>query len=618
MLTFDAEDTEIIMSLARELTGTKVNSTHHSIIVQNVATRMTEVGCQNLEEYLVVVDANDEEMPYLLSAVTIHTTGWFRERGAFERLEKILSERFQNTSEKSVFRVLSVACSTGEEVYSIAAVLQNFRRTHANFSFEIEGCDIDPISLRTARHGVYDANQIDGVESRFSSYFSQIGDMSGGEFAIRPSIRANVRFKTVNILQPPIEAEKYDFVICRNMLIYFEAADVTKIVEHLLDRVAPFGHFCTGVSETSALSGSHFVSVGQATYAIKGLVGGQNRRVMAVEATVKSVKVGARRILVVDDDDSFKSLMVEYLSTEGFDVLAASCAEEAMGLLEKGGIGLVLSDFRMPGKNGLELCKAAHGIGYKGAFVVISGLADSRMAEDGLQIGCSEVILKPVSSFDLIRVAKAYVGEAVKVSVGGHPDLVLFGASTGGTEVLVRLLKNLPPSSPAVFIVQHITAVFAREFAERLSRSSGLPLGQMKHDAIVEKGHLYAALGDYHIGVKNVGGQLRLIVSDVPAISSHRPSVDFLFDSAALCRRQIFAGLLTGMGRDGANGLLKLRQSGAQTFAQNEATCTVYGMPKEAVKLNAAVYICSPEDIRKRLDERLKQEQSGPRIKVAQ
>ena len=72
------------------------------------------------------------------------------------------------------------------------------------------------------------------------------------------------------------------------------------------------------------------------------------------------------------------------------------------------------------------------------------------------------------------------------------------------------------------------------------------------------------------------------------------------------------------MGRDGANGLLKLRQSGAQTFAQNEATCTVYGMPKEAVKLNAAVYICSPEDIRKHLDERLKQEQSGPRIKVAQ
>ncbi len=618
MLTFDAEDTEIIMNLARELTGTKVNSTHHSVIVQNVATRMIELGCQNLEDYLVVVDSNDEEMPYLMSAVTIHTTGWFREGGAFEKLETILSERFKDTSESTVFRVLSVACSTGEEVYSIAAVLENFRRTHSNFTFAIEGCDIDPISLRTARQGLYDARKIDGVESRFSSYLSQIGELHDKEFAIRPSIRANVRFKTVNILQPPIDAEKYDYVICRNMLIYFESEDVKKIIEHLSNRVAASGHFCTGVSETSALSGSHLVSVGQATYANKDRVGSRSPRAIAVEPAIKSVKHGARRILVVDDDEYIRTMMVEFLFAEGFDVLAASCAAEAMDHLARNDFGLVMSDFRMPGMNGLELCKAARDIGYKGAFIVISGLADSRMAEDALQIGCSEVILKPFSGVDLVRVAKAYLGVAVKVAEGGHPDLVLFGASTGGTEVLVGILKNLPHGSPAVFVVQHIAPVFASEFAERLSKSSGLPLGRMEHDSLIEKGHLYAALGDYHIGVKNVGGQLRLIVSNTPPISSHRPSVNFLFDSAALCRRQIFAGLLTGMGRDGAEGLLKLRQSGAETFAQNEATCAVYGMPKEAVKLNAAVYICSPEEIRKHLDRRIKQELAGPRIKLAQ
>jgi two-component system chemotaxis response regulator CheB len=154
-------------------------------------------------------------------------------------------------------------------------------------------------------------------------------------------------------------------------------------------------------------------------------------------------------------------------------------------------------------------------------------------------------------------------------------------------------------------IVQHITSGFASDFATRLASSTGLRLSQMKNDEKLQHGTMYIALGDYHIGVKQFGSDLRLKISQDVPINSHRPSVDFLFGSASFARRKVFAALLTGMGKDGATGLLQLKDKGAYTSAQSEESCVVFGMPKEAIKLNAAGFVGDPNQIRERLNHLL-------------
>ncbi len=136
MQNLDDEDIEIIMTLARELTGTKVNSSQHGIIVQNVGLRISVTKSGNLENYLALVNDSPEEFSYLMSAVTIHTTSWFREPGAFTVLEKMVLERLRKDTGPVQFNLLSAACSTGEEVYSLAATLETIKRAHPRLTIK--------------------------------------------------------------------------------------------------------------------------------------------------------------------------------------------------------------------------------------------------------------------------------------------------------------------------------------------------------------------------------------------------------------------------------------------------------------------------------------------------
>jgi two-component system chemotaxis response regulator CheB len=155
-------------------------------------------------------------------------------------------------------------------------------------------------------------------------------------------------------------------------------------------------------------------------------------------------------------------------------------------------------------------------------------------------------------------------------------------------------------------VVQHIAPHFAADFARRLAQNAGLKLSTMRDNEVIEPGCLYIPLDDYHIGIRTTGSELRLKLSQSPPINSHRPSVDHLFLSAARTQKSMFAALLTGMGRDGAEGLLALRQAGAMTCAQNEVSSVVFGMPREAIRLEAAAFIGSPFDIRRQLDQILR------------
>jgi two-component system chemotaxis response regulator CheB len=170
-------------------------------------------------------------------------------------------------------------------------------------------------------------------------------------------------------------------------------------------------------------------------------------------------------------------------------------------------------------------------------------------------------------------------------------SLIVVGASTGGTEALRAFLTQLPPDAPGVLIAQHMPEYFTRLFAQRLDGLCQIGVQEATHNEMVKPSNAYIAPGGQHLRVVRAGadGRYTLKLSRDEPVNMHRPSVDVLFDSAAESLGERAVGvLLTGMGKDGAAGLLRMKQAGAYTLAQDEATCVVFGMPREAIALGAA------------------------------
>ncbi|MBL9128044.1 MAG: chemotaxis response regulator protein-glutamate methylesterase, partial [Verrucomicrobiales bacterium] len=177
----------------------------------------------------------------------------------------------------------------------------------------------------------------------------------------------------------------------------------------------------------------------------------------------------------------------------------------------------------------------------------------------------------------------AWTGDAPRFS---PKQLVVIGASTGGTEAVKQVLSELPGAMPGICIVQHIPPVFSRAFAERLDRCCDLEVREAVHDDAVRPGLALVAPGDQHMAVEWSGGGYRVRLNRGPMLHHTRPAVDVLFGSASTCPgARVTAVILTGMGCDGALGMKKLRDGGAVTIAQNEETCMVYGMPRAAVEM---------------------------------
>lgn len=180
--------------------------------------------------------------------------------------------------------------------------------------------------------------------------------------------------------------------------------------------------------------------------------------------------------------------------------------------------------------------------------------------------------------------------------------LIIIGASTGGTEAIKDVLTQLPADSPGVLITQHMPETFTRSFAARLDGLSRLSVKEAAHGERVLPGHAYVAPGHSHLLLKRSGANYVTELSQAPPVNRHRPSVDVLFRSAANCAgRNALGVILTGMGRDGAAGMLEMKQAGAWTIAQDEASCVVFGMPKEAIAAGGVDEVLPLSEIPRRL-----------------
>jgi two-component system chemotaxis response regulator CheB len=260
--------------------------------------------------------------------------------------------------------------------------------------------------------------------------------------------------------------------------------------------------------------------------------------------------------------------------------------------------------------------------------IVISSLgqASCRAALDALRIGAVEVLAKPGGPYSVgelrsnlaakiraaaaARVRRRLSGAAQAPAVaegagtaGPHGDrvetipvkafnpgtVIAIGASTGGTEAILEVLTRMPADSPGIVITQHIPPVFSRAFADRMNQICPMEVKEASDGDVVSPGRVLVAPGNFHMVLRKASDGYRVQVKDGPQVCYQRPSVDVMFSSVADAAGPKAVGvLLTGMGSDGAQGMLRMKRAGAHTIAQDEATCVVFGMPREAIRLGAA------------------------------
>ncbi len=182
------------------------------------------------------------------------------------------------------------------------------------------------------------------------------------------------------------------------------------------------------------------------------------------------------------------------------------------------------------------------------------------------------------------RLSADAVLPVVKNRIEKTEKLIIIGASTGGTEAIREVLVRMPPDCPAILVTQHMPESFTKSFAHRLDSLCKITVKEAEHGERVLPGHAYIAPGHSHLLLVRNGGQYSCALSDGPPVNRHRPSVDVLFRSAANCAGANAIGvILTGMGKDGAMGMLEMKSAGAYNISQDESSCVVFGMPKEAV-----------------------------------
>jgi two-component system, chemotaxis family, protein-glutamate methylesterase/glutaminase len=339
------------------------------------------------------------------------------------------------------------------------------------------------------------------------------------------------------------------------------------------------------------------------------------------------------KTLIVDDSAVVRQVLSEILrSDRDIEIIAAASDPLiAMQYMQRQWPDVIVLDLEMPRMDGLTFLKKIMSE-HPTPVVVCSSLAEkgATITVQVLAAGAVDVVTKPklgVHGFlydnknNLIDVVKAAARANVRIlkrhadaantppppapklsvdvmlappkmlgSLKFNTDRIIgIGASTGGTQAIEHILKSLPTQCPGIVIVQHMPAGFTKAFADRLNSICQIEVKEAEPNDRVQQGRAIIAPGDRHMLLKRQGNQYSIDLKDGPLINRHRPSVDVLFRSMAQnAGRNAVGVILTGMGDDGARGLDEMHQAGAFCIAQNEETCVVYGMPKEAVKRGAA------------------------------
>lgn len=350
------------------------------------------------------------------------------------------------------------------------------------------------------------------------------------------------------------------------------------------------------------------------------------------------------RVLIVDDSALVRKVLRSIIDAQpGLMVVgAAPDPYVARDLIRRLNPDVLTLDVEMPRMDGLDFLERLMRLRPM-PVVMVSSLteAGAEITLRALELGAVDFVAKPRLGIadglaeyaeDIAMKIRAAAGARprraplvangtvshsrvkARAPLAGTEKIVCIGASTGGTEAIKELLMQLPPDAPGILIAQHMPPGFTHSFAERLDRLCALTVREAKGGERVLPGHVFVAPGDAHLLVRRSGADYVTALSGAEPVNRHRPSVDVLFRSALCAGDNAFAVLLTGMGRDGAAGMLELRRAGAVTMAQDELSCVVFGMPREAVALGAVDEVLPLSKIGDRLMTLV--HQRGDRVRV--
>jgi two-component system chemotaxis response regulator CheB len=322
------------------------------------------------------------------------------------------------------------------------------------------------------------------------------------------------------------------------------------------------------------------------------------------------------RVLIVDDSALMRQLLSTCLSADPEIEVVGAAADpiEARDMIKTLNPDVITLDVEMPKMDGVTFLRKIMTLRPM-PVVMISTLtqAGAEVTLEALEIGAVDFIAKPTKDIgtvmtELAGELQAKVKTAARVRVRARQfeqkppkpklvagnlsskKIVAIGASTGGVEALKVVLMHLPADCPPILITQHMPERFTASFARRLDHECAMRVTEAHHGDAIEPGHVYIAPGGRHLELAKTAGKFTCRLTDDPPVSGHRPSVDVLFRSAAQAAGADIVGvILTGMGKDGSEGLLTLRQMGAATLGQDEVSSLIYGMPRVAFERGAVV-----------------------------
>jgi len=338
------------------------------------------------------------------------------------------------------------------------------------------------------------------------------------------------------------------------------------------------------------------------------------------------------RVFIVDDSVMVRKLFSDTINAHKDMEVAGTAVDAVMAKrkLSVMDVDVILLDIDMPKVNGLEYL--SYIMSHTPTPVIIcSNLVEDRngkSATRALELGAVELITKndiKIKDFisnsstklinAIISASKSKVrkkeesrkkdrnedGFSLTCDLNNAhiQDIVAIGSSTGGIQIIEQILKDLPSATPPILIVQHMPAGFIASMANRINALCSITVKEAIDGEVIKPNTAYIAKGDMHMCIKKAGADYKILLFDGMKISHHKPSVDVLFNSFAkeVAGNNIKAFILTGMGHDGAAGIKAIKNKGGRTYAQDEASCTVYGMPKEAIKLNAIDRSLRPEEM---------------------
>jgi two-component system chemotaxis response regulator CheB len=628
----EREDFDYFSSKLKEISGIHMSEKKLELVQTRLFKRLTELKLPDFKayrDYLSRLPMNAPEWQLMLNELTTNKTEFFREVGHFDYLlETFLPEWERRSRPGTKLRVWSAACSTGEEPYSLAMALDQY--FDGEDRFEIVASDIDTTILAQARNAVYPLERLASVPPEFHARAIAQGT---GELAdwgkIKDPIHGKIRFMQCNLDRTPYPMKgPFDVIFCRNVFIYFEPKTIERIVASLHDLAASSAMLAIGQSESLQGTRNPWKYVVPSIFrksAGDSATSPPRPEPAQAPATRPKLAPGAtkkKRVLVVDDSKAVTKLLTRILNNDPQLEVVGEINDPSLvqsALLELKPDVMTL-DIHMPKMDGcavLEQVLPAHPI----PTVMISSISmeEGPKVLRALELGAVDYVQKP--SLSELKTVEPLIIEKVKNAANAKVQrgrqrqrakqrpvqlattlnssaLIAIGSSTGGTEALTDLLTQLPPNIPPILIVQHIPPIFSKAFANRLNDLCSFEVKEAEDGDEVRGGRVLVAPGGRHMTLERHGMGLRARLNDEPPVNRHKPSVDVMFDAvAALLGKDAIGVILTGMGADGAKGMLRMKQAGAETIAQDEESCVVFGMPKEAIRMGGAAHVVSLSDI---------------------